>query len=374
MAVLVAGLVAACLTLLVGRDHRTSPPLLPGQETPAPLPPVLPAPTPPTEGTHVATAPAPAGLDFSHSEMTVLAGGMGQKGATDGTGTEARFYSPKGMATDGSSLFVCDPGNHSIRKVDLGSGEVSTLAGELGSKGFQDGSGEEARFAFPSNLARIGGLLYVTDSGNHAIRTVDIQTGETRTLAGRSGRAGKVDGDFSAASFYWPDGIAVWRQGLVLVDGNNHCIRYLDLQAQTTRTLAGVPGRSGNADGSPSQFRNPVGISVDGDNAYIADYNNAAIRRLDLRTGNVDSLQVAGLLHPANTLVVGQQLVLTDYGGNCIYCGSVLGGNMTRISASGENGENTNEPFNGPTGMLFLGHTLFLTDQRNHVIRRFEFQ
>src|ERR1041385_4123840 len=98
---------------------------------------------------------------------TVLAGAVGRPGSTDGVRNAARFYYPKGVATDGAgNIYVADTANHTIRKITPG-GLVTTLAGLAGSVGNSDGSGSAARFYYPYGIAtNRAGDLYVADTFN----------------------------------------------------------------------------------------------------------------------------------------------------------------------------------------------------------------
>jgi len=129
---------------------------------------------------------------------TTTAAGSGVSGFADNTlATAARFNSPEGVAFDGAALFVADTGNHAIRKVasPFSSGEVSTLAGD-GVAGFVDNtSGTSVRFSSPRSLISVGTDLFVADPGNHVIRKVDTANfGFTTTLAGFPGIPGSSDG------------------------------------------------------------------------------------------------------------------------------------------------------------------------------------
>jgi sugar lactone lactonase YvrE len=106
--------------------------------------------------------------------VTTFAGAGFNPGSADGTGPAARFRSPMGLTWDGAgALYVADTGNHTIRKVGIATGEVTTLAGVAHIEGHADGSGRSARFRQPSGVAADGaGHLYVADTGNHAIRRV----------------------------------------------------------------------------------------------------------------------------------------------------------------------------------------------------------
>ncbi|MBT5582053.1 MAG: hypothetical protein HOJ56_17230, partial [Acidimicrobiaceae bacterium] len=127
-------------------------------------------------------------------EVTTLAGSAGSSGSDDGTGTEARFYNPTGVAVDGDgNLYVTERYSHTIRKVTP-AGEVTTFAGSAGSAGSDDGTGAAARFREPTGVAVDGdGNLYVADAGNNTIRKV-TPAGEVTTLAGSAGSSGSING------------------------------------------------------------------------------------------------------------------------------------------------------------------------------------
>jgi sugar lactone lactonase YvrE len=102
--------------------------------------------------------------------VTTLAGLAGNSGSTDGTGSTARFHRPQGVAVDSATnLYVGNTGNNTIRKVTP-AGMVTTLAGLVDGYGSADGTGSEARFFSPSGVAvDTWGNVYVGDSGNHRI-------------------------------------------------------------------------------------------------------------------------------------------------------------------------------------------------------------
>ena len=147
--------------------------------------------------------------------VTTLAGQAGVKGTNDGTGSAARFDSPAGVAVDGlTNLYVADTGNDTIRKLTLTGTNwvVTTLAGLAGSSGNSDGTNSAAQFASPFGVAvDAGGNVYVADTTNNTIRKL-TPTGTNwvvTTLAGVAGSSGSADGTNNAARFYWPAGVAV---------------------------------------------------------------------------------------------------------------------------------------------------------------------
>ena len=219
----------------------------------------------------------------SQGVVSTLAGATGSSGSTDGTGSAAQFQGPQGLAIDSASnLYVADTNNHTIRKVVLSTGAVTTVAGLAGNSGSVDGLGSLARFNFPSGVAVDGaGNLYVADTENHTIREI-LPTGLVNTLAGLAGNSGGADGVGSAARFDSPSAVAVDLSGNVYVaDTDNHTVRKVVPASGSVSTLAGLAGTSGSTDGVGTvvRFFAPAGIAVDSNsNLYMADTNNYTIR------------------------------------------------------------------------------------------------
>jgi sugar lactone lactonase YvrE len=214
--------------------------------------------------------------------VSTLAGLAGIRGGDDGTGSSARFNEPNGVAVDSvGNVYVGDTLNHTIRKITP-DGVVSTLAGLSGSFGATDGIGSAARFSSPQGVAvDTAGNVYVADDSNHRIRKI-TPVGVVSTLAG-SAPPGSVDGPGSAARFNQPLGVAVDSQGNIYVaDANNAAIRKIAPDGMVS-TLAGLAGNAGATDGTASQarFYNPVGVAVDrSGNVYVADGGNNTIRKI----------------------------------------------------------------------------------------------
>src|SRR5439155_1587213 len=144
--------------------------------------------------------------------FTTLAGNAGY-GSDDGTGSDARFIYPSGVAVDSAgNVYVADHDNHTIRKVTP-AGKVTTLAGLADSPGSADGAASDARFNRPRDVAVDNtGNLFVGDSNNNTIRKV-TPAGVVTTLAGLAQLdpngepvRGSADGTGSAARFDGPTG------------------------------------------------------------------------------------------------------------------------------------------------------------------------
>jgi hypothetical protein len=214
--------------------------------------------------------------------FTTLAGQVGY-GSADGTGSGAQFKNPTGMSVDNAgNLYVADSDNHTIRMITSG-GVVTTLAGMPGVSGSADGTGSAATFNAPASVAADNaGNLYVADSASHTIRKIVISTGEVTTLAGTVGSPGFADATGSAAQFNYPSGVAVDSTGNVYVaDSSNNRIRKITSGGVVT-TLAGSGGY-GFADGTgiAAEFLGPTAVAVDSSgNVYVADTNNNKIRKI----------------------------------------------------------------------------------------------
>ena len=155
---------------------------------------------------------------------------------------------------------------------------VSTFAG--GTSGFVNGTGTAARFNLPRDVAvDSSGNVFVADQNNHAIRKI-TPAGVVSTFAG--GTPGVVNGTGTAASFYYPQGVAVDSSGNVFVgDADNNAIRKIT-PAGIVSTFAGN-GTQGfvNGTGAAASFTTPTGVAVDSSgNVFVADQNNNAIRKI----------------------------------------------------------------------------------------------
>jgi len=219
-------------------------------------------------------------IDIASGAVTTLAG-SDRFGHEDGTGKAASFgIYIKGLATDGNSLYVSDSNYNLIRKIVIGSAAVSTFAGSV-ARGSANGIGSAAGFNQPSGIALDEKSLYVTDSGNNEIRKIDIATGAVTTLAGSLAK-GSADGNGTAARFDHPSGAAI--DGKDLYVSESRKIRKIDIDTGAVTTLAGSD-EAGFADGAgkTASFWQPNGLAMSAKTPkrlFVADSSSNLIREI----------------------------------------------------------------------------------------------
>ncbi len=199
----------------------------------------------------------------------------------------AYFDRPTGIAIskNGKTLYVADSFNHRIRTVDVATGKTKLLAGS-GISGMKDGVGSAARFKRPSNLLldKNGLTLYVVDSSAHAISAINLHTKKVTRLMG-TGKAGYLDGKWNQAVLSYPDTLSYGpAHTLLLTEVGSQRVRTIDLTKKTISLAAGS-GQRGNANGDKSHatFNQPRGVLlISPHTALVADQLNDLIRTINL--------------------------------------------------------------------------------------------
>ena len=311
------------------------------------------------------------------SIISTIAGTTGVWGHKDGVGTAATFGNVHGITTDGTTLYVTDSGNQTIRKIVLATGDVTTLAGSFGVSGFTNGIGTAATFAGPTGITTDGTNLYVADTSNSAIRKIVIATGEVTTLAGGGG----VFIFYSPNDLTTPDGI-----DLYVADTGNHVIRKVVIATGEVTTFAGTVGSSGSSDGTgtTARFSSPRGITTDGTNLYVADWNNSAIRKIVISSGEVSTL--AGLPGswgsndgvgasarfnlPSWVTCDGTDLYVVDQGNNSLRKIDIATGTVSTLTPKTISGGGP--MFGNLEGITTEGNYLYLADSLNYTIQKIE--
>lgn len=312
----------------------------------------------------------------------------------DGVGAAASFYDPWAAATDGTNLYVTDFYNHTVRKIVIATGEVTTLAGAPGIGGSADGIGSAASFRFPTGITTDGTNLFVADSYNSTIRKIVISTGVVTTLAGKATTQGSIDGVGAAARFNIPEGITTDGVDLYVTDTASvgSTVRKISIATGAVTTIAGTAGVGGSADGTggAASFSYARGITTDGTNLYVADTDNYIIRKIVIASGvvttfagtanvwgSIDDIGAAARLdHPVGITSDGTNLYLTEYDTNVIRKIVIATGAVSTLAGSGvwyggsADGIGTAASFGAPSGITTDGVDLFVTDTGNYTIRK----
>lgn len=235
---------------------------------------------------------------LSTGALATLAG-SGSASEHDDIGLAAAFAGPSGIALDNAGhLFVIDRDKNVIRKITLATQQVQTVAGTVG-----DGSPPPG-FDSPVGLVFDGDhTLYIGDAGNHVVRTLDSISGAVGILAG-TGVAGAADGPAATATFDSPSGLALDRAQHILyvADTGNQVIRRISLAASgmPVELVSGTVGDTGDNGSSErddtalksATYYSPVNVAFDDATGllYVADYDDSAVRKLDLVADQVTTL------------------------------------------------------------------------------------
>ncbi len=278
--------------------------------------------------------------------------GTGEKGYTGdgGPAVQARLDNPFHCDLDGKgNLYIAEAMNHCIRKVDLKTGIISTVAGS-GKKGYtgDGGPGTKATFNEPYAVVVDGeGNLYIADRLNAVVRKVDGKTGIITTLAGTGEKGFGGDGGPAAkALLREPNDVCLdGKGGLLIADVSDWRVRRVDLKTGIITTFAGIgpqrgrPTKDDLADGRPASKALVVearAVCVDAQgNTFICERRGHCIRRVDEK----------GII-------------------------STIAG--TR-SAGSKDGPGVEASFNGPKAIRCdVAGNIFVVDTENHSIRRVE--
>jgi sugar lactone lactonase YvrE len=264
-----------------------------------------------------------------------------------GPAAQARLNNPYGLTTgpDGA-LYVCDIDNHVIRRIDLKTGKISTVAGNA-RKGYSGDNGPalDASLNQPYEIRfdQQGNMFFV-EMPNHIVRRVDRKTGIITTVAG-TGAPG-FDGDGGPAvkaQMRQPHSIAFDPQGRLLIcDIGNHRVRRVDLKSGTIETWLGTGERKPTPDGAPlagTPVNGPRALDLDPQgNVYLALREGNAVFKIDPKAGKYTHLAGTG-----------------DKGN------------------SGDGGPAVKATLNGPKGIAWApDRSLYIADTENHTVRRID--
>jgi streptogramin lyase len=277
--------------------------------------------------------------------VTIAGTGTAGFSGDGGPGKEAQVNNPYGLVVgpDGA-LYFCEIGNHRVRRLDLKTHVISTVAGS-GKKGYAGDGGPalaaEMNEPYEVRFDRAGNMFFA-EMQNHVVRRVDAKTHVITTVAGTGtpGFAGD-GGPANQAQLRQPHSIAFDREGRLLIcDIGNHRIRRVDLRKGMIETWAGTGERKPTPDGAPiagTPLNGPRAITSDPEgNLYLVLREGNAVYRMDVRAGKI--------FHVAGT-------------GESGYTGDGGPAKLAKLS--------------GPKGISWAPDgSLYLADTESHTIRR----
>ncbi len=262
--------------------------------------------------------------------------GSGDSGLLDGPAGQAAFQQPQGMAMSGTTLYVADTENHAIRSIDLESGAVTTLAGtgeQAQRAAAAAGPGRSTALSSPWDLALAGRLLYIAMAGTHQVWALDLDTGAIAPFAG-TGREGLLDGPAAEAWFAQPSGLALAGAHLYVADSEVSAVRNIELPTKVVTTIVGedlfVFGDQ-DGQGDAVRLQHPLGITARDGVLFLADSYNNKIKRVE----------------------PGRRAVTTWLGSGAAGCGE---------------GPGTSAAFREPGGVCAGVNGLYIADTNNHRI------
>lgn len=304
---------------------------------------------------------------------------------------EGRLWEPQALSADEAGrLYIADQNNHQILCCD--GDECRRTAGN-GSYGYGGESALSAGLNKPTGLWCGGGRLLIADTGNDAVREVDLKTGSIRTIAG-CGKAG-FHGDGGAAQDAFlnkPGGVVCDRLGRIYInDIANNVIRVIDEKGIISRFAGsgkfGYSGDSGPAANAGFQEIYGIGIDTDGNKLFIADYGNHRIRAVDIHSGIVTTIAGCGkpgysgdggnpleacLNRPVAVCAdKDKNIFIADAGNSAVRM--IPGGGDKIYTLAGGIGTGTGVPgaidsfaLANPNGLAVWGNTLYVLDGANN--------
>jgi thiol-disulfide isomerase/thioredoxin len=204
---------------------------------------------------------------------------------------------PSAVVAARGMLYVADSANNRILEIKE-SGRVVRVFGS-GNPGFWDGTLNNAGFSLPRDLAVYENYIYVADTGNHAIRRINLFNGEIETLVG-NGKPGRMvvraQREMREVSLVSPVSLTIQGPDLYITVAGMNQIWKMDLKAGTIGWFSGT-GQAWIVDGEATQaaFAHPMGISACDPFLYVADADGSAIREIRCQSGHVQTRMGKGV-------------------------------------------------------------------------------
>ncbi len=249
----------------------------------------------------------------AHDGQVDFVAGSGVRGLLDGPAERAAFDDPQGLCMHDGAVYVADTRNHAIRRIDVQSRCVSTVAGTgvLGTPRLGRFPARETALRSPWDLCSVGDVIYVAMAGSHGIWKFMPKSEVIEHYAG-TGAEALVDGSVANSAWSQPSALVEKNGTLYVADSESSAIRAIDLETDVVTTLVGHGLGMVGDDGSPEEatLQHCMGVAVDGEDLVIADTYNGKIKRLSYVGGERRIRTVIDGLNEPGSVVVANDGVL----------------------------------------------------------------
>ncbi|MFO1527486.1 MAG: LamG-like jellyroll fold domain-containing protein [Turneriella sp.] len=272
-------------------------------------------------------------INIATQQVTTIAGGASVAGGVscpgtvqatcrDGSAFQALFGLPNDIDYHSGHLYISEYGNNRVRRMNLATGQVETIAGNGTAASVDDTTGTSASFNGAAGLTLLGNSIYVVDYNGHRVRTISLTAPHAVGSLVGTGVAGHADGPYATARFANPDHIFADARDLYVTEYGANRLRRINLAKNTVSTIAGSGGATdAGGVGPAAAFGGPVGIVSDGARLFVATYNGGRLFRVS-DAGLVGSWQIEPGVSP------------NDYSSDntSVLNGSVSGGSLSTLT------------------------------------------
>ncbi len=336
---------------------------------------------------------------------TIIGDGTSSSNGDGGPANLATCWDPKDVAVDhnGNIYFVAPQTDDKVRRIDAATNIVTTFAG-TGANGFS-GDGGPATAAMLDNPYGLAidknNNVYICDKSNYRIRKINVATNTISTIAGTGISGSSGDGGDPLQAQIRPFSIACDTAGNLIILDNNHSVRKVDFATNTITRVGGlgngIAGYSGDGGDALlaelSVFFGSIAVGPE-NNIYIADNGNNRIRKIDAVTNIITTIGgtgVSGFSGDGGLATTAQfnisfsgiecdaagNIYIADWGNNCVRVINKTTNIVTRVagtgadSYSGDGGPALQATFQGPQGLAFDPQgNLYIADENDNRIRK----
>lgn len=282
-------------------------------------------------------------LECNHDGRVLRQFGLGTADLVNGGVGEAAFNRPQGLSLVRDTLYVADTGNHAVRRVNLVTGQVDTLCGSGRAGDPQAGVLQQpwdSALNQPAAVAVADNQVHIAMAGGNQIWSYDLGSRELRWRAG-AGAVEVRDGSGHLAAFAQPGSLVAVQQTLYVCDSLGSAIRSVQLRGDLVQTLVGQgPWESGNVDGPRlhARLQYPLALAMGPDSPllWIADAGNGSLRSLRLGGGDLSTVNLPRRLQgPAALSVAAGAIWIAEADAHVILRFDPLSGELSEIPIEG---------------------------------------